>query len=265
MKTKTLFSSALLLTAKSVLANNAIPDSAFSQNNGIAAAQAAAPAWFMASGTCMPSAAEDGQGHQTNGVDTDNCNINKLSNGCPQQPSWQGANTFYGNIAGEPFSNIPTYYNVVKCGNQWKIIYYVYFKKDTGHKSDWEGVVIAFNDQGGGSWTRTNMAMEQDGKHPWIDWDKINDTYDSNDDFGNWGQKSRDHAKVYFGKWHHSAHTDWHTTTFKNTCPPTSGDDFRNADYQFKAVDNLRHVSVLNPSWNWGKASSPVNIDVCKF
>ncbi|KAI1091410.1 hypothetical protein F5B19DRAFT_503244 [Rostrohypoxylon terebratum] len=136
MKTKTLLSSALLLTAKSVLANNAIPDSAFWQNNGIAAAQAAAPAWFMASGTCMPSAAEDGQGHQTSGVDTDNCNINKLSNGCPPQPAWQGTNTFYGNIAGEPFSNIPTYYNVVKCGNQWKIIYYVYFKKDTGHKSD---------------------------------------------------------------------------------------------------------------------------------
>ncbi|KAI1091411.1 hypothetical protein F5B19DRAFT_458936 [Rostrohypoxylon terebratum] len=70
---------------------------------------------------------------------------------------------------------------------------------------------------------------------------------------------------MYFGKWHHSAHTDWHTTTFKNTCPPTSGDDFRNADYQFKAVDNLRHVSVLNPSWNWGKASSPANIDACNF
>ncbi len=60
-------------------------------------------------------------------------------------------------------------------------------------------------------------------------------------------------------------HQDWHTTTFKNTCPPTSNDDFRNGDYQFWARNNLRHVSVLDPNWKWGKATSPANIDICSY
>lgn len=87
----------------------------------------------------------------------------------------------------------------------------------------------------------------------------------SNDDYQKFQQKNKDHPKIYFGKWHHSAHSDWHTTTFKNTCPPTSGDDFRNADYQFWARNNLRHTSVLDPNWKWGKATSPANIDICSF
>lgn len=94
----------LLLAAKAALANTPIAVSDFTTNGGLAAAMAAAPMWYMASGTCMPSAAEDGEGNQTNGVDADNCNINALANGCPQQPPWQGANTFYGNVSGEPFT-----------------------------------------------------------------------------------------------------------------------------------------------------------------
>ena len=161
MKISIITSSAFLLGARTVFANNAIPGSAFTDNNGLGAAQAAAPMWYMASGTCMPSAAEDGNGHQTNGVDTDNCNIGKLNNGCPPQPQYQGTNTFYGNVAGEPFGTIPTYWAVKNCGGSWKIIYYVYFKKDTGHKSDWEGIVISFKNNGGDNWIRDAVAMEQ--------------------------------------------------------------------------------------------------------
>lgn len=161
MKASQVISSALLMGAQTVLANNAIPGSFFTDNNGLSAAEAAAPMWYMPSGTCMPSAAEDGQGHQTNGVTNDNCNINKLASGCPQQPEWQGTNTFYGNVAGEPFGTIPTYWSVKKCGDDWKIIYYVYFKKDTGHKSDWEGAVVKFRNNGGDTWVRDSVTMEQ--------------------------------------------------------------------------------------------------------
>ncbi|KAK9443378.1 hypothetical protein VB005_02657 [Metarhizium brunneum] len=266
MKTITrLVTSALLLGAQTAMANNAIPGNAFTTNNGLAAAEAAAPMWYMPSGTCMPSAAEDGQGHQTNGVDADNCNINKLSHNCPPQPQWQGTNSFYGNVAGEPFSTIPTYWSVKKCANTWKIIYYVYFKKDTGHKSDWEGIVVSFRDTGSNNWVRDTVKMEQDGNHKQINWGDINDTFDGTDDWQAFRQKNRDHGKFYFGKFHHSVHQDWHTTSFKDTCPPNSGDDFRNGDYQFWARNNLRHVSVLNPAWNWGKASSPANIDLCTY
>ena len=66
----------------------------------------------MASGSCMASAAEDGQGHQTNGVKVSaSCGVNQSQKkGCPPQPQWQGPNTGYYNIPGEPFANIPTYY-----------------------------------------------------------------------------------------------------------------------------------------------------------
>lgn len=159
----------LLLAAKSALANTPISASDFTQNGGLAAAQAAAPMWYMASGTCMPSAAEDGEGNQTNGVDADNCNINALAHGCPQQPTWQGANTFYGNVPGEPFGTIPTYWRAAYCNGDssgsdpsWRIIYYVYFKKDTGHKSDWEGIVMRFTSpDGGNTYVRESAIMEQ--------------------------------------------------------------------------------------------------------
>lgn len=87
----------------------------------------------------------------------------------------------------------------------------------------------------------------------------------STDDWQAFQQRNRDHGKFYFGKFHHSVHQDWHTTSFKDTCPPSSGDDFRNGDYQFWARSNLRHVSVLSTGWNWGKASSPANIDLCTY
>ncbi|KAJ2980066.1 hypothetical protein NQ176_g2864 [Zarea fungicola] len=262
--------SALLLNAHRAWANNPISDFAFA-NGGFSAAMAAAPMWYMPSGTCMPSAAEDGHGHQTNGVDTDNCNINKLNSGCPPEPRWQGRGTHYANIPGEPFAQIPTYYNVVHCNGDssggdesWRIVYYVYFKKDTGHMSDWEGVVLRFIKRNGG-WFRESAIMEQDGHHVHIAWGDLNDTFDDVGDQGSFTNKNRNHPKLYFGKFHHSVHSDWYTDAFKNTCPPTSGTDWRNDDYQFWARDNLRHVNNLNPNWQWGAADSPRNMDVCSF
>lgn len=87
----------------------------------------------------------------------------------------------------------------------------------------------------------------------------------SDDDWEAFSQKNLDHGKFYFGKFHHSVHQDWYTSAFKNTCPPTSGDDYRNSDYQFWSYNNLRPTSVLNPSWDWGQASSPATADICSY
>jgi hypothetical protein len=76
----------------------------------------------------MPSAAEDGNGHQTDGVGADNCNINELNHNCPKQPPWLGPNTPYDQIEGEPFyPNIPTYFKTQYCSDikEWRILYYV--------------------------------------------------------------------------------------------------------------------------------------------
>lgn len=165
------FLSSLLLIAPGALANNPIAGNLFTDGNGIAAAQAAAPMWYMASGTCMPSAAEDGQGHQTNGVDPDYCNLSKLGNNCPPQPAWQGEQTLYANISGEPFADIPTYYAAGYCDGDstWRIVYYVYFKKDTGHKSDWEGIVTIFTDPNNDTnWVRDRVLMEQGTIHSFL-------------------------------------------------------------------------------------------------
>jgi hypothetical protein len=72
----------------------------------------------------------------------------------------------------------------------------VYFKKDTGHKSDWEGIVVKFKNAGDNNWVRSSVIMEQgrcqldalvhgdtdihdvDGHHPEISWSDVNDTFD---------------------------------------------------------------------------------------
>jgi hypothetical protein len=79
--------------------------------------------WHMASGSCLPSAAEDGQGHQTSGVDASllDCIItSNLAKGCPGDSTYRGANVWYHNVPGEPFADIPTYFAAKKCAdNDW--------------------------------------------------------------------------------------------------------------------------------------------------
>jgi hypothetical protein len=75
--------------------------------------------WHFASGSCFPSAAEDGDGHQTDGVNvplTDLCGINqKLDEGCPGDSTFQDFNTFYHGAPGEPWDVVPTYFATRKC------------------------------------------------------------------------------------------------------------------------------------------------------
>jgi hypothetical protein len=112
------------------------------------------------------------------------CGICLLARVCHQQQktakatrqtalTWEGANTFYGNVSGEPFFTIPTYWASTFCNGDssgsdasYRIIYYVYFKKDTGHKSDWEGIVVRFTSpDGGNTYTRESVIMEQGWSH----------------------------------------------------------------------------------------------------
>lgn len=77
-------------------------------------------------------------------------------------------------------------------------MYYVYFPKDTGHKYDWEGITVQFRQNGGDTYVRDTVVMEQgtfttdrqchllekkltllsDGKHKHIGWNDVNDTFD---------------------------------------------------------------------------------------
>jgi hypothetical protein len=134
-------------------------------------------------------------------------------------------------------------------------VYDVYFKKDTGHESDWEWAVVIYQNVGGDNYERSEIVFEQDGASPRESWGDIQNTFDWVDDWQNEGQKNLNHPKLYFSKWHHSVHDDQYTQ-FKNTCPPNSASDFRNNDYQWWSYQNLQHAETIPASWNWGQANS---------
>ncbi|KAB5542515.1 hypothetical protein GE09DRAFT_1225441 [Coniochaeta sp. 2T2.1] len=114
-------------------------------------------------------------------------------------------------------------------------------------------------------------------KHKCVSWGDINGTFDGKaasqhsgllplpEAAGPLYQKNRDHPKIYFGKFHHFAHVNWHDGSFKNTCPPNADNNFRNADYQFWAISHLHTTDNLKPNWNWGQATGPAYFNICTF
>jgi len=136
--------------------------------------------WNIPSGTCMPSAAEDGSGQQTHGVSAGGLLVDGLADGCPAQPPWLGPRTPYKDIEGEPFSEIPTYFKVAKCerDQSWRVLYSVYFKSDATHKSDWEGAMVVWKSADGGNWwTRESVHMDRHGGRHKLDWSDIPNTF----------------------------------------------------------------------------------------
>jgi hypothetical protein len=222
--------------------------------------------WHMASGSCLPSAAEDGQGHQTNGVNpgSGECLVGAyLGHGCPGDSTYRGANVWYHGAEGEPFDNIPTYYNVQKCGDgNWRIYYGVYFKKDVGHKSDWEWAQMRFKPDGNGNWVRDGVVLQVDKTWGGGPYRNIPNTFDSSDDQFQNGNQNRNHPKLYFGKHHHAVHWD-KSNDFKSTCPGLGTNDFRGDDFQFWSLSNLRHISTIDPNWNYGQATNPHAVNLC--
>lgn len=79
--------------------------------------------WHFASGSCLPSAAEDGT-YQTNGVNADTAQMCVVGanqgKGCPGDNSYRGKNVWYAHVDGEPFADIPTYFKTVQCSfDEW--------------------------------------------------------------------------------------------------------------------------------------------------
>lgn len=239
--------------------------------------------WHMASGSCLPSAAEDGLGNQIDGIDVPfpTCfGSSGLSNGCADS-RYKGANTPYTDVQGEPFRNIPTYYKVTiytkklcilqsdtwsqvkycNADDSWRISYHVYFKKDVGHKSDFEWAIIKFvkDPNANDAWTRHGIFMEGHGDYTLAQWESISNTFDSLDDIFSDGKQGANYPKLYFGKWSHSVHFDTESDG-KDTC---LGPEFRANDFQFWSLYNLRHESVIDESWNYGQATNPRSVDVC--
>lgn len=137
----------------------------------------------MPMGTCMPSAAEDGAGHQTHGATVYSPRLitNTLDDGCPVPPQWYGARTEYRDVDGEPFEDIPTYFKVAKCEHDqsWRVLYSVYFKADATHKSDWEGAMVIWRSSDGGNWwTRDSIRMARHQKQTEVAWEDLPNTYD---------------------------------------------------------------------------------------
>ena len=104
-----------------VAANDRIPGSMF-RNDPHRAAMAAVPMWHFgrprSMKPCYPEDAVQSDGSQTNGNGAEyQTNIGK---GCKDPGDWHGQNT-----QGSPF---PTYYTVTRCGDSWRVTYYLYFK-----------------------------------------------------------------------------------------------------------------------------------------
>jgi hypothetical protein len=199
----------------------------------------------------MPSFGDNGQGGMNPGNAPDLCNLYKLNHNCPSPQPMNGPNT-----APPAF---PTYYVVRQCpDNSWRILYDVYFTKDTGHRHDWEWAVVKYVDDGTGSdnWVRDGVWMERDGDHPYTNWGDLDSTYFDDSDIDQNGQKNKDHPKLYFGKWHHPVFDTQQTQWFPITCPPTSEDDYRSDDYRYESWSWLSPGSAIDLSWDYGSADS---------
>ncbi|KAF2108394.1 thermolysin metallopeptidase [Lophiotrema nucula] len=238
-------------------------DADFTDNNGITAAQAASPLWYLPTGSCLPSAAEDGQGHQTNGVDVPVvlCGVNQnQAGGCPTAPAWTGPNTPYNGDG--TFEYAPTYYKTGYCPHDqsWRVMYAIYFKHDASHKSDWEWEVTSWKKSDDGKWYRYGLLMETDGDYGVGYWRDIPNTFNDLGDLFEDGNKGRDHPKLFIGKRHHSVHYDPESRN-KNTCVEP---DFRANDYQFWSSYNLRRSEdVISKDWDYGKATNPTGFYIC--
>ncbi|KAI6226691.1 hypothetical protein M3Y95_00647400 [Aphelenchoides besseyi] len=215
--------------------------------DGKGAAAASAPMFFFGkprgNKPCYPEAAEH-NGQQTNGVNQDNGVHANLNKGCADPGN---------NRKGNPF---PVYYSTNKCdNNHYRIVYSIYFKKDSGHKSDWEWVAVEWERQGqSNNFVRKSIFLSQHSSNQRIDWNKIQNTADDINDWESLGQKDKNHAKVYVGAFYHAIWQD-RKTSFDSVINTNS--EFRSRDYYFTPEYNdLRPANVVPKNWDWGKATS---------
>ncbi|CZT09287.1 uncharacterized protein RCO7_04104 [Rhynchosporium graminicola] len=199
---------ALAALTSGVLANTPIDNSVF-VNDPLSAVKAAAPLWHFDAMTCFPTAATQADGKQ-------------------------------------PSTPFPTYYSIRKCDkdSSWRVVYDVFFQKDTGHPYDWGSTYeTAFGSSKMG--TVHTYILGQNPKHL-----RLTDRAQN-------GNTNRNHPKAYFGKWKH--HVDVHfNDKFENDCfgAVLNSTDYHSDDYAYYASDNLVLGSAVPATYKYGKADS---------
>ncbi|KAM5344439.1 hypothetical protein ACJ41O_012975 [Fusarium nematophilum] len=245
---RTTLMSVVALMASVAIANDPIPSEAF-ENGGHDAAVAAAPMYHFGRSwdrkPCYPEAAEI-NGEKVEGVDSDIC-FNSQSGGCADPGEWQGVNT-----PGNPF---PVYYTVRKCNdNEWRVAYSIYFKKDSGHKNDWENSIVIWNGDGNGGWIRSGTLLGFHSEWDYIKWNEIQNTVNNDGDLLDQGAQDRNHAKVYQGFFYHATFSTRKTSL--NTCANTH-DEFRSWDWYFiPGGDWLFDGELIKDEFDYGKADT---------
>ncbi|KAF2185475.1 hypothetical protein K469DRAFT_575648, partial [Zopfia rhizophila CBS 207.26] len=221
--------------------------------------------WYFASGTCLPSAGDDGNGGITHSVDVPviGCVAKDWNKGCPVEPQWNGPNTEYNNVPREPFPTVPTYYRTQYCqqDDSWRIYYGLYFKKDTSHKSDWEDAIVKFvRTEDRSKWRRYGLAMEVHGNRGIGYWQDIPNTFDGDGDLKQSGNKDRNYPKLFIGKFAHTVNYDPEGQNKGGSC---IGEDFKTDDFYLWSLKHLRSANAIDRSWNYGQATNPHNVDLC--
>ncbi|KAI9868481.1 MAG: hypothetical protein M1813_005925 [Trichoglossum hirsutum] len=240
-----------------VSANDPIDTSKFVNDDGHGAGHAAAMAsvpmfHFGRPHGANPCYPEDAvvNGVQTNGNDPDLGNWGRMDDGCAYPGDWHGPMS-----PGNPF---PVYFTIKQCStNEYRVAYNIYFKHDSGHVSDWEGVIVTWKGDGSGQWWRDRILLGQHGKYVSKVWGEIQNTingYDEslpvpametlmarahrNDDLKDQAQKSRNHAKIYVGAFYHAIFDDRYTA-IDTANPANKPAEFRSNDWYLLPWDTL--------------------------
>ncbi|KAG4410960.1 hypothetical protein IFR04_015907 [Cadophora malorum] len=234
-----------------VFANTPIDNSVF-VNEPLTAVKSAAPLWHFDTKTCFPTAAVQPDGSKTKNLTEDACMIlGPLNQGCPAQAK----QTQQAQLS----TSFPTYYTIRKCDKDasWRVVYDVFFQKDTGHPYDWEWAAVKFVQNADGLYVRDGVWLEQDGNRPYVTWGNIPNTFDGDADKFQNSNKNRDHPKAYFGKWKHHVDVVFNDK-FANDClgAIVNKKDYHSDDYAYYAADNLITGLAVPTSYTYGNADS---------
>ncbi|KAI1407146.1 hypothetical protein F5Y13DRAFT_183622 [Hypoxylon sp. FL1857] len=245
----------------SALGNTAIPGSWFQDDDGFGkghkAAMAGVPMFhFGRPHGYKPCYPESGQvnGQQTDGNDSDLGVWANLNKGCADPGPWLNPKKG-GPLQGNPF---PVYYTINQCGeHEFRVTYSIYFKHDSGHKSDWEGVTMVWQGDNNNNWTRRQLWVGQHGGWDKINWGDVQNTFNDKTDQSTDAGKDKDHAKVFVGAFYHAI---FHTrkTSIDTADPIDKQAEFRSNDWFIWPWDSLvQPGSLIKYEWAWGQADSP--------
>ncbi|KAI2465951.1 hypothetical protein F4781DRAFT_371514 [Annulohypoxylon bovei var. microspora] len=258
MKFSSIFSASALFG--STLATTKIPGSWFHDDDGFGkghkAAMAAVPMFHFGrphgSKPCYPESAQI-NGKQADGNDPDAGNWANLNRGCADPGAWLSPKKG-GPLQGNPF---PVYYSINQCkDHEFRVSYSIYFKHDSGHKSDWEGVTVVWKGDGNNNWERTHLMFGQHGGYDVKKWSDIQNTFNGKSDQSSNGAQRKDFAKVYVGAFYHAIFNT-RKTSIDTADPGDKQAEFRSNDWFVWPWDSLvQPGSLINPNWVWGEADT---------